>query len=117
MRCALDKLVLAMLDSIMLPIAHVHDAVIRTKAVCMNGRSQINTALNNGLKTGLFAVRDDFRRDPTIAFIDAEAMVLPRAPRPRLPRTRRAPIVVIHRVQGHQRKATLSGNVERWLGG
>ena len=56
----------------MLPIAHMYDAIIRAKAVCMNGRSQINFAPNNGLNTALFAVRDDLSIDPAVALLNAE---------------------------------------------
>src|SRR5438128_1058125 len=61
-----------MMDAIMLPVSHVNDPIVRTKAVCMNGRSQINSALNNGLNASLFAVRDDLRIDFLVAFVDAE---------------------------------------------
>jgi hypothetical protein len=61
-----------MLDSIMLPVAHVNYPIIRTKAICMNGRSQINLAASNGLNAGLFAVYDDLRINPAIMFINAE---------------------------------------------
>lgn len=56
----------------MLLVAHVHNAIVRAKAVGMNGRSQINFAANNGLNAGLFTVRDDLSIDPAIALIDAE---------------------------------------------
>src|SRR5947209_641832 len=72
MGCASDKLVLAVLDSIMLPVAHVNYSIVRAKAICMQRRREINFAANNGLNAGLFAVRDDFCIDPAITFIDAE---------------------------------------------
>src|SRR5947209_13155621 len=67
-----DELIFAMLDSIMLPIAHVDDAVVRTKAIGMDRRSQLNFATNNGLHASLFAVRDDLCINTTISFVDAE---------------------------------------------
>jgi len=72
MSIAPNKLVFAMLDSIMLLIAHVHNAIVRTKAVSMDSRRQSNLAANNGLKTGLFAVRDDLRINTAVSFVDAE---------------------------------------------
>src|SRR2546423_14310442 len=61
-----------MADTIMLLVTHVDDSIIGAKTVRMNGRRQLDLATNNGLNTSLFAVRDDFRIDTAITFIDAE---------------------------------------------
>ena len=60
------------MDSIMLLIAHVNYSIIGTKAICMQRRRQLHFAANNGLETGLFAVRDNLRIDATVSFVDAE---------------------------------------------
>lgn len=72
MRVASDKLVLAVLDSIVLLVAHVNDTIVRAKAISMSPQVEINFAANNGLNTGLFAVRNDLRINAPVAFIDAE---------------------------------------------
>src|SRR5205085_10137654 len=60
------------MDSIMLLVAHVNYSIIGAKAICMQCRRQLDFAANNGLQTGLFAVRDDLRIDTTIPFINAK---------------------------------------------
>jgi hypothetical protein len=61
-----------MVDPIMLLVAHVNYSIIRAKAVCMQCCREFHFAANNGLNTGLFAVRDDLCLDAAISLIDAE---------------------------------------------
>ncbi len=72
MSCASDEFVLVMTDTIKLLVTHVHDPVVGTKAICMNGCREINSAPNNGRNTGSFAVRDDLCVDTNIPLIAAE---------------------------------------------
>src|SRR5256714_15666352 len=70
--CAAHELIAVMTDSVVLLVAHVDDAVVRAKAVCMNRRRQLDFAANNGLQTGFFAVRHDLGINAPIALVDAE---------------------------------------------
>ena len=69
---ASGELVAVMTDTIVLLVAHVHDAVVRAEAVGMNGRRQLDFASNNRLKTGFLAVRHDLRVDAPVPLVDAE---------------------------------------------
>lgn len=57
---------------VVLPAAHVDDAVVRAEAVSINRRRQLHLAADNGLETGFFAVRYDLRVDAPVALVDAE---------------------------------------------
>lgn len=69
---AARELVAVVPDAIVLLVAHVDDAVVRTKAVSMNRRRQLDIAADNRLQTGFLAVRHDLGIDPTVPFVDAE---------------------------------------------
>jgi hypothetical protein len=69
---AARELIAVVPHAVVLLVAHVHDAVVRAKAIGMNGRRQLDFAANNRLQTGFLAVRHDFGIDPPVSFVDAE---------------------------------------------
>src|SRR5215204_2074357 len=69
---ASGELVAVMAYTIVLLVAHVDDAVVRAKAIGMNGRCRFDFAANNRLKTGFLAVRHDLGIHAPVALVDAE---------------------------------------------
>ena len=78
-----------MLRSLVLRITNVNQPVVTTPAVRVDSRLEGDPTANDGLQRGFRAVRDDLRIDLAIALEESEDRSL--TPRPRLPRTRRAP--------------------------
>jgi len=69
---ALHKLIVAMIDSIMLRVPDINQAVIAAPAVRVDGGINRDSTANNGLKCGLFTVRHDLGIDTAVTFEDAE---------------------------------------------
>jgi len=89
---AIGELVRAMMNSEVFRVADINQSIIAAPAVRMNDRIGRDATANNGLEGDFLAVRDDFRVDASRPRLKTpKTMVLPEAPRPRLPRTRRAP--------------------------
>lgn len=90
-----NKFIAAMLDAKVLGITDIHQAVIATPAVAVDGDFGSHTAPNDGLQRGFGAVRHnlgvDLAASLPLLFKRPKTGVLPAAPRLRLPLTRRAP--------------------------
>ena len=69
---AAGELVAVVAHPVVLPVAHVDDAVVRAEAARMNRRRQLHLATDTGLETSFFAVRHDLRVDAPVALVDAE---------------------------------------------
>jgi len=69
---ASNELILSMIDSQVLAIADVNQAVVTPPAIGIDDAIQGDTAPDNPLQSSLSAVRDDFCIHTAIAFEDAE---------------------------------------------
>src|SRR5947209_5900952 len=69
---ALHELVVAMIDSIMLTVSDINQAIISAPAVRVDDGSKRDVTANNGLQCGLFAVRHDLCVNASVTFEDAE---------------------------------------------
>ena len=69
---ASDKFIRAMIDSEVLRVADIDQAVIAAPPVTVDDGFGSYTTANNGLKCGLFAVGHDLRIDATVTLEDAE---------------------------------------------
>lgn len=72
MMCAVCKLILAMIDSIVPPVPDLHQAIIAAPPVRMNNCLRGNSTANNGLQSSLQAVGHDLRIDTTFALQESE---------------------------------------------
>ena len=66
------EFILTVLDSIMLLIAQIDDAVIGPKPVGMDGRKHIDFAFGNRIKRSARAVRNNLGINLSVAFVDAK---------------------------------------------
>jgi len=72
MCCASDELIGGVIDSEMLRIANINQAIVAAPAVTVDDSFGSHATANNGLQRGFLAVRDDLRIDTALAFEDAE---------------------------------------------
>ncbi len=70
--CALHKLIVAMIDSIMLTVADINQAVVAAPPIRVDDGSERDATANNGLQSRLFTVRHDLGINASIALEDAE---------------------------------------------
>jgi len=91
-RVAVDEFISRMINAKMLRVADINQPVVAAPFVRVNNRVQANTPANDCLQRFLAAVRDNLginRSRPRLKM--PKTLVLPPAPRPRLPLTRLAP--------------------------
>src|SRR5205085_11855470 len=72
MMCATHELVLTMIDSEVLRVADIHQAVIAAPAVRVDDGLSSHATANNGLQCGFLAVGHDFCVNTTVTLEDAE---------------------------------------------
>ena len=95
--CSAHKLVVAMIDSIMLRVADINEAVIAAPSVRVDDCSERDATANNGLKRGFLTVRHDLRVDRAIALEDAEDDCFARCAAPSFASdTTRAEVAFVH---------------------
>jgi hypothetical protein len=61
-----------MTGMVMLPVAHVDDAVVGLQPVSVDRPLKLDPAADNRLEAGPFAVRPDLGVDPAVPLVDAE---------------------------------------------
>ena len=66
------KFIVRMVDSIVLLVAQIDDAVIGPKPVGMDGRKHIDFAFDNRIKRFTRAIRNDLGINLSVSFVDAE---------------------------------------------
>ena len=92
-----DELVLTVMDSKMLRIPNVNQAVIAAPAVRVDDGVERDATAHNGLQSTLFTVRHDLRVDAAVSFEDAEDDGLTRSAAPALAsHAPRAEVRLIH---------------------
>ena len=89
--CSDRKLIAAVIDSKVFGIAEIHQSVITTPVVVVDHHFGSHTTPYNRLQTGFGAVRHNLGMTRPLRLRRPKTGVLPEAPRPRLPLTRRAP--------------------------
>src|SRR5437762_2086606 len=72
MVCATRELVLPMIDSIVLRVADINQAIVAAPPVRVDDRLRGNATANNGLQSSLLAVGHDLRIDTAFALQEAE---------------------------------------------
>ena len=70
--CAAHELVVAMIDSIMLTVANIYQAIITAPPVRVDDCSERDATANNGLQRGFLAVRHNLRVNASVTLEDAE---------------------------------------------
>ena len=83
-RAAHELAALPMVDSEVLRVAHVNQTVIATPPIRIDDRFRSDAATNNGLKSGLFAVRHNLCVDLAVTLQETEDDGLTRGPAPPL---------------------------------
>jgi len=91
MAIASRKFVFTMMDAEMFLINHVYQPIVATPAIRVDDALEGYLALNRGLQRLLGGIRDDLRETFPCRSRIPKMIVLPPAPRPFFPRTRRAP--------------------------
>ena len=87
----IGKFIVRMLDAEVFLVSQIDEPVITSPTIGMNDAFKVYTSTYDALESGSGAIRNDFRLDVIIAFEQAENNGFPRAPRPLMPLTRRAP--------------------------
>ncbi len=108
--CALHKLVLTMMDSKMLGISGINQAVVTAPTVRVDDGVECDATAHNGLQSALFAVRHDLRVNASVSFEDAEDDGLATCPATALAaHTARAEVRLIHfDLAGGEGRSTLA---------
>lgn len=70
--CALHELVLTVMNSKMLCVPDINQAVVTAPTVTVDDRVERDATAHNGLQSALFAVRHDLRVNASVSFEDAE---------------------------------------------
>ena len=82
------ELVVAMVDPKVLCQAQINQPAVAWPAIGVDDAAGVSFALDDGLQRGSGGIGDDFGIDTLPSLEQAKTMVLPPAPRPRLPRMR-----------------------------
>lgn len=72
MASAASKLVLPVMDSVVLLVAQIDEAVIAPPAIRVDDAVEVDPSPDNGLQRGLSAIRDDLGVDFSVSLEDAE---------------------------------------------
>ncbi len=97
MMCASGKLVLCVMDSVMFRVADINESIIAAPTITMNNGFRSNATANNGLESGLRAVRHNLRIDFAVSLQQSEDRCLATGSTPALAtHTARAEVAFIN---------------------